>query len=142
MNPILFRPATDAGLLFLRVAFGLMMMVHGWAKFSNVEQMSSAFADPFGLGPAVSLWLAIFAELGCSFLLMLGLGTRLALIPLMVTMLVAIFYAHSGDPWGKKEMAVLYLSVYLSLMATGPGRFSLDRALWGGDSSETPSAAV
>lgn len=131
MIQVLLRPATDAGVLFLRVAFGLLMMVHGWGKFSNFEQMSGGFPDPFGLGPTVSLSLAIFAELGCSLLLLLGLGTRLALVPLIITMLVAIFYAHAGDPWGDKEMAVLYLTVYAALMATGPGRFSLDRILFG-----------
>lgn len=109
------------------------MMNHGWTKLSNYAQMSGGFPDPFGLGSPLSLSLAIFAEFGCSALLLLGLGTRLALIPLMVTMLVAIFYAHRADPWQKKELAATYLSVYGALMLTGPGRLSLDQALFGKD---------
>lgn len=129
MSQILLRQATDGALLLLRVAFGLTMMTHGWSKFSNFSEMSGSFADPFGMGPSLSLCMAIFAELGCSILLLVGAGTRLALIPLMVTMLVAIFYAHAADPWSEKELAVAYLSVYATLMLAGPGRYSIDHAL-------------
>lgn len=131
MNKLVLSKA-DEGLLVLRVAFGLMMMVHGWAKFSGFAEMSAGFPDPLGVGPAVSLSLAIFAELVCSFLLLLGALSRLALIPLMVTMLVAIFVAHGNDPWQKKELAVAYLAVYAVLMLTGPGRYSVDQKLFGG----------
>ena len=130
MSQILLRQATDSALLLLRVAFGLMMMTHGWSKFSSFSEMSESFADPFGMGPTLSLCMAIFAELGCSTLLLVGAGTRLALLPLMMTMLVAIFYAHGGDPWSKKELAAAYLSVYGTLMVAGPGRFSIDHALF------------
>ncbi len=119
----------DEALLLLRVAFGLMMMVHGWAKFQNFSQMSGAFPDPFGIGSSLSLTAAIFAELGCSALLLVGLGTRLAIVPLVVTMLVAIFIAHGADPWQKKELAVAYLAVYATLFVAGPGRYSVDHAL-------------
>lgn len=122
---------SDQALLLLRLAFGLMMMNHGWSKFAGYSQMSEMFPDPFGVGSPISLALAIFAELGCSALLVLGLGTRPALIPLIVTMLVAIFYAHGADPWQKKELAVAYLAVYVTLMFSGPGRFSLDHVLVG-----------
>lgn len=134
MQRFLWQKA-DEGLLFLRVAFGLMMMVHGWGKLANFGQMAGSFPDPFGVGSGLSLSLAIFAELVCSILLLVGLGTRFALIPLMVTMLVAIFYAHGADPWAKKELAVAYLTVYGTLMLAGPGRFSLDRVLFGAKGS-------
>lgn len=120
---------SDEALLLLRIAFALMMMVHGWAKFSNYAQMSGGFPDPFGMGSQLSLTMAIFAELGCSILILVGLGTRLALVPLMVTMLVAIFIAHGADPWSKKELAATYLSVYAVLMVSGPGRYSIDHLI-------------
>ena len=119
----------DEALLLLRVAFGLMMMVHGWQKFSKFSELSGVFPDPFGMGSTLSLSAAIFAELGCSILLILGLGTRLALVPLIITMLVAIFIAHGADPWSKKELAVTFLSAYAALFVAGPGRYSVDHAI-------------
>lgn len=116
----------DLALLVVRVAFGLMMMVHGWQKLSNYSEVSQAFPDPFGLSSPVSLGLCIFAELVCSGLLVVGALTPLALVPLIVTMLVAIFIAHGSDPWKKKELATAYLAVYGALMFSGPGRYSLD----------------
>lgn len=120
---------SDEALLLLRITFGVMMMVHGWSKFAKFSDLSGVFPDPFGMGSTMSLSMAIFAELGCSLLLIVGLGTRLALVPLIVTMLVAIFIAHGADPWSKKELAATYLSVYAVLMASGPGRYSLDHLL-------------
>lgn len=118
---------TDLGLLALRLAFGFSMaFAHGWGKLQGWEKMSEKFFDPFGLGSATSLAMAIGAEVGCSLLLVVGLGTRLALIPLLITMLVAFFMVHGSDPWAKKEMAFLYLSAYVTLLAAGPGRLSLD----------------
>lgn len=120
----------DGGLLVLRIAFGLMMMVHGLQKLQKFSEYSGFFPDPFGLGSTASLSLAIFAELGCSILLLLGLFTPLALVALIITMLVAIFFAHANDPWEKKELAAAYLSAYLTLFLTGPGRYSLDHLIF------------
>lgn len=123
----------DAGLLILRIALALLMMVHGWSKLQGFAQMSGSFPDPMGVGSSVSLTLAIFAELGCSVLLLLGALTPLALIPLGFTMLVAAFLIHGGDPWAKKELAVMYLLGYLALLVSGPGRYSVDGKLFGRD---------
>ena len=87
------------------------------------------FGDPLGLGPEVSLVLAVFAEFFCSILVMLGIGTRLAVIPLMVTMSVAAFIAHGDDPFGRKELALMYLVSYAVLLLNGSGKFSVDQLL-------------
>lgn len=120
----------DMGLLMLRVGIGcLMLFGHGLMKLQSFDQMRQQFADPFGLGMTVSLVLAIFAEVGCSALLIPGLFTRLATIPLISTMLVAIFYVHIDQEWKDNEMAVVYLLIYVTLALTGPGRMSLDGAI-------------
>jgi putative oxidoreductase len=120
----------DVGLLVLRVGIGcLMLFGHGLGKLQGFDQMRQQFADPFGLGMTVSLVLAIAAEVGCSALLIPGLFTRLATLPLIVTMLVAIFHVHGEHPWVDKERAVLYLLIYVTLALTGPGRMSLDGAI-------------
>ncbi len=117
----------SVGLLILRVSFGAMMMVHGLQKLMNFSTFAPNFLDPIGLGKPTALAMAIFAEFFCSILLILGLGSRLATIPLIVTMLVAIVMFHGDHPWEKKELAACYLSVYVALLLMGPGAFALDR---------------
>ena len=114
-------------LLFLRLAFAAMMLTHGIPKLQGLmEGGEIKFGDPIGIGIAPSFYLAIFAEVGCSVLLILGLGTRLALIPLIITMVVAAFIVHAPDDFGTKEMALHYLAVFVFLLFTGPGKYSID----------------
>lgn len=119
------------GLLVLRITIGGAMLIgHGWAKLSGYQQKVEDFPDPLGLGSQVTLILGIFAEVGCSILLMLGLLTRLAAIPLACMMAVAVFIVHRTDAWSVKEPAALYLIAFGVLVLTGPGRFSVDSLLW------------
>ncbi|WP_031425298.1 DoxX family protein [Flavimarina sp. Hel_I_48] len=119
--------ATDFALLFFRIALALMMLVHGIPKLLTLfGDAEIQFADPMGLGMTASLALAVFAEVICSILLLLGLGTRLAAIPLIITMLVAILIVHVPDGWGRQELPTLYAVCYVVLLLTGPGKYSLD----------------
>jgi putative oxidoreductase len=116
----------DLGLLVVRLLAGGMMLTHGVPKIGRLLGDGPVkFADPFGLGPEVSLVMAIFAEVVCAGLVMIGFKTRWATIPLMITMLVAAFYAHWDDPFAKKEMPLLYFAVYLGILIAGGGKFSL-----------------
>jgi putative oxidoreductase len=134
MNPLRIElPARfhDYGLLILRLAFGFAMIYgHGYGKVTRLFGTEEIrFADPFGLGPAASLTLAAFAEVICALLLMAGLFTRAALIPLMITMATAFFTAHINDEFGQQEKVILFGFAFLALFFTGPGRFSLDAQL-------------
>ncbi|MDB5191774.1 MAG: DoxX family protein [Segetibacter sp.] len=102
------------------------MLSHGLPKLSKFMAGNIQFADPIGLGAGVSLGLAVFAEAICSMLIIVGLGTRFAVIPLIITMMVATFISHAADPFAKKELAVLYILIYITLAVTGPGAFSID----------------
>lgn len=116
----------NIGLLLLRLVFGgTMLLVHGLPKFNNFATYATQFPDPLGVGSSVSLTLCIFAELICSAFVVLGLFSRMALIPLMFTMGVAFFVIHGMDPFEKKEIALLFLSAYGTLFLTGPGEYSL-----------------
>lgn len=113
--------------LLLRVAIGGFMLTHGYGKLqSALAGGEIQFMDPFGIGQAASLYLAVFAEFFCSILLILGFATRLATIPLIITMLVAILIAHGSDPFEKKELALHYLVVYFVILVCGAGKYSLD----------------
>lgn len=119
---------TDIVSLLLRLVFGgLMLINHGWGKMMKLFTGDpTEFADPFGMGAPVSLGLAVFAEVLCAALLVLGLFTRWAVVPLIVTMLVAIFVIHIEDPFKKMEMAIIYLTAYAAIGLNGPGSYSLD----------------
>ena len=118
--------AEAVGLFVLRVAVGGMMLTHGWPKLQRLLETPDKFADPLGLGPELSLGLAVFSEVICAVLIVVGAGTRAAAFPLLITMLVAAFIVHGDDPFKKQELALLYGAGALTLMMTGAGRFSLD----------------
>jgi putative oxidoreductase len=128
----LFQTKTNEDLLniivlIVRLAVAALMITHGLPKLNKLLAGGEIqFADPFGLGQVMSLVLVVFAEFFCSILIGIGLGTRLASIPLIITMLVAAFIAHAADPIGKKELALLYLVIYLFLLVTGSRKFSVD----------------
>ena len=106
-----------------------MLMKHGLDKLMHFSQKAGGFADPFGIGSTASLSLAVFAEFFCAVFIILGLFTRLATIPLIIAMSVALFVAHQGDFFGKGELAGLFLIVFVTLLFTGPGKVSLDRLI-------------
>lgn len=119
--------AEDIGLLIMRLGSGSMILTHGFAKlmrFFSDEPIK--FMDFLGLGPEISLSLAVFAEFFCSILIMIGFKTRLATIPLMITMLTAALIAHAADPFGRKELPLLYFIVFLGILIFGAGKFSID----------------
>lgn len=120
-------PKIDLALLIFRVGISGLMLTHGFPKlirfFGNDE---IAFADPLGLGETFTFTFAVFAEFICSVLIILGLGTRLAVIPLILTMAVAVLIVHVPDGLGMQELPLLYMFGYILLFLTGSGKFSLD----------------
>ena len=127
--------AADVGLTILRLGIGLMMAFgHGLAKVPPAAGFVEAVA---GLGfplPAVFAWAAGLSELVGGLLIAAGLFTRPASLFLAVTMAVAAFMRHGGDPLfsregPSKEMAVLYLVAAAAFMLAGSGRFGIDALL-------------
>lgn len=116
-------------LLAARIIFGLLFLMHGIQKWINFQELSSVFPDPIGLGSSVSLGLAIFAELACSMAFIFGILYRLALIPMIFTMIMAFFVIHGGDLLEVKELALVYMVVFIIMFISGPGKYSIDRML-------------
>lgn len=118
---------TDIGVLIFRICIAALMLTHGVPKlltFFSGEEIG--FADPFGLGPATTLALVVFAEFICSVLILIGLGTKLAAIPLIINMAVISFIIHMPDGLERQELPLLYLGGYILLFFTGSGKYSLD----------------
>lgn len=116
--------------LILRVAFGLLMIPHGYGKLIGFAEYAPQFMSFMGLGAEISLGLAIFAEFFCSILVIIGLCTRLALIPLLVTMCVAFFLVHGADPFANREPSLIYIVVYVSIFILNAGKLSLDALIF------------
>lgn len=122
--------SADLALLLLRVWFGgSLLLLHGWGKLTGFSEMAPKFPDVLGLGSgAVNLGLAVFGELVCAALLVLGLFTRIAALGCGITMFVAFWVAHGHrlTGQGNGEMAFIYLGAFTTLFIAGAGKFSVD----------------
>ncbi len=124
------------GLLLMRVTAAAMMVFgHGLGKMQNFSTYAETFDDPFGVGSRTSLILAIIGEVVAPALVAIGLLTRFATLFPVVTMCVAAFWKHADDPLfaaggPAKEMAILYLILFATLLFTGPGRIAIDALIF------------
>jgi putative oxidoreductase len=119
----------DLGLLLLRLVAGGLMLTHGLPKLQMILAGNYQFGDPIGLGTELSLILVTFAEVVCAALVIIGLLTKLATIPVIIDMMVAFFVVHQADPLEKKEVALIFLVLYIVILLTGPGRYSVDHGM-------------
>lgn len=121
------RAPTSVGLLVLRLgAGGLLLSGHGYSKLLRLGELAASFPDPLGVGHATSLGLVLFAEVVCASLVIIGLCTRLACLPILGFLCVAGFVHHAADPWKVREMAFVYMVPFTALLAMGGGRYALD----------------
>lgn len=117
----------DLGLLIFRIGISSLLLTHGFPKLIRFfSEKAIQFADPIGLGEVTTFTLAVFAEFVCSILVILGLGTRLAVLPIIATMAVVGFIVHVPDGLKAQELPLLYLLGFLLLFFTGGGKYSLD----------------
>jgi len=123
-------PANDWALLFLRVTGSLLLLlVHGAPKMLNFQAELGLIEDPLGLGPHLTLSLAIFAEVLCPLLIIAGPFARLATLPVLVVLLVSLVFVHPEWSLGEGQFAWLLAIIFTTLLIAGPGRFSLGKRL-------------
>lgn len=120
----------DVAVLLLRIGAACLIMTHGVPKLMRMIDGDFGFGDPIGLGSTTSFILVTFAEAICAFFVLIGLWTRVALIPLIINMTVITFVAHADDPFGSKELSLFFLITFVSLFLTGAGKYSLDAVLY------------
>ena len=118
--------AFSTAMLALRLAVGILMLLHGYDKLMHFAQYKNEFMNFMGIGSTISLSLVIFAEFFCSLFLILGLFTRLATIPLIIVTCVIIFKVDNGHISPDNEKVVLFLTGYIILLLVGPGKASVD----------------
>ena len=117
------------GPLFLRVTLALLMLRHGFQKLVGFSDMADNFFNPFGLGGPISLALVVGSEFFGSLFVLAGFLTRWSSFTIVFTMLVAAFMAHGGDPFHKKELALVYAVGFFYFMIVGSGKYGVDHYL-------------
>ena len=108
---------------------GALLIHHGFEKLNDINNFADAFVRPLHLPFPVTLsYLAAGSEIGGSWLLILGLGTRLGATAILGTMSVAIYHAiaTSGFNIYLLELLALYFASAFSIILLGPGMFSSD----------------
>jgi putative oxidoreductase len=123
--------AFNFAILLLRLVFGILIMNHGYDKLIHFGDKHNTFMNFFGIGSTLSLALVIFAEFFCGLFVILGLFTRLSVIPIIIVLAVAVFKAHHGAVFGDGQPAALFLTAFAVLLFVGPGRVSVDSMIGG-----------
>ena len=119
--------STDLMLAVFRIFAGLSMAFgHGIKKVPPSEGFVEHVGDMGFPSPEFFAYAAGFSEFGGALLLALGLFTRPAAFFVGITMFVAAFINHAGDPFGNVEKAYLYFAIAVVYMVIGSGKFSLD----------------
>lgn len=116
----------DLALAILRIAFSGMLLTHGIPKISMLLDNPSGFADPIGIGATLSLILAIIGEVVAPIFVLIGLKTKIATIPIIMTMAVAVFIVHAQDNFATKEKALLFMIGFIVIALAGAGRYAFD----------------
>ena len=118
---------TNLALLVLRLGASGMLLTHGIPKIQRLFSSPVEFPDPLGVGATTSLILALIGEVVGPLLVLIGYKTKLAAIPTIILMVVALLMIHLNDPFVTKEKAVLYLLLFTVIFLAGPGKYSVDR---------------
>lgn len=132
--------------LLARLTVGYAFIESGWGKVHHLEQVAEYFTELGIPAPAFQAGFVSYVELICGSLVLVGLGTRLAAVPLIGTMVVALLTAKASeiagfsDLIGTIEFCYAVLLAWLALM--GAGAASLDHALARRPSARSPATAV
>ncbi|MVV51698.1 DoxX family protein [Pseudomonas sp. PB120] len=117
----------DIGLFFLRVSSALFLLwVHGLPKLLNYSAQLQVIEDPFHLGANLTLMLAIFAEVLCPLLIIAGVLVRLACLPVLSVLWIAMVVVHPQWSIEEGQFGWLLLLLFTSIFIAGPGRLALN----------------
>ena len=118
--------STDIGLLFLRVSASvLLLVVHGLPKIEHYRREAAAIEDPFHLGKKLTIGFAIFAEVVCPLLMIVGFATRLCALPVMAVTAIALLRVHPEWRIDQAQFAWMLLILFGTIAIAGAGRYSL-----------------
>ena len=122
----------NSGIAMIRVILGVFMAYHGWEVFdaNKMNEYSKWLTDIKFPAPALLAYLGKGIELVSGVLIMLGLFTRLAIIPLAITMAIISFGLGKGRIFMEDQHPFLFILLAFVFFFTGPGKWSLDYLLF------------
>lgn len=127
LKPWCMTAAPDLGLLYARLCgAALLLAVHGVPKLLHWRGELAHIDDPLGLGPALTLACALFAEIACPLLVAVGLCTRLACLPVLFLLAVSMVLVHPDWTLEQGQFGWLLIIVFGTIALAGPGRYSVD----------------
>jgi putative oxidoreductase len=113
--------------LVFRVLFAIQLFrVHGLKKFRLENGQREIIPNPLGLPEKMNALVASFADLVVPFLIILGLGTRLAVLPTIGVTAIGYFLVHRKDSLEVRDVPYMYTLALLLILALGAGKYSLD----------------
>lgn len=117
----------NAALLIFRILLGFeLFRVHGLKKFRLENGKKEVIPNPLGLPSKLNALVASFADLVVPFLIILGLGTRLAVLPTIGVTAIGYFVVHRKDSPEVRDVPYMYTLSLLLILALGAGTYSLD----------------
>ena len=120
-------------LLLVRLSLAAVFVLSGWGKVHDLAKVTGYFTELGIPAPHANAVFVSFIELGCGTLLLVGLASRLAALPLIPNMAVAIITAKRDDIHGIADLFAvdefMYVVLCLVIVAFGPGLFSIDALL-------------
>jgi putative oxidoreductase len=123
------------GPLLVRISLASVFIVTGWGKLHDLAKVTGFFTELGIPMPAFNAGMVSVVEFVGGSLLLVGLFTRLAAIPLAFSMLVAILTARRGDIDGVAALGAFneftYFACFVWLVVAGAGAVSLDRVFFG-----------
>jgi len=99
--------------------------VHGLPKLLHFSDQLKLIEDPFHLGAIPTLSLAVFAEVLCPIAIILGWMARLATLPIIFLLLVAILIVHPDWGIAEGQFGWLLVVIFGTIALAGPGRFTV-----------------
>ena len=134
------------GPLVARITLGVLFVSTGWGKVHSLAKVTAYFSElgiPF---PGIQAPMVSFIELIGGALLVIGLASRIAALPLMGSMAVAILTAQRENVHGLPDLFGLvewtYFALLLWVALAGPGKISLDHVLFGRNRAENKSRSL
>ena len=106
------------------------MTYHGVVKITTFADVLPYFPSVIGINSEFELTLVILSECISGLLVLAGIQTRLATIPIFITMFIAFFIAHSKDTFQTKELAFVFMILSIIVFISGSGKISIDNLIF------------